>query len=241
MLGQRRAHRRDDGLEARLPQREHVGVPLDDDRAVLLRDRLARGVEPVEQVALLEELALRRVHVLRRQRIVVVELARLEAAHRAARVREREDEPPREVVVAAAIDEPAGEQIFLREALLRARAGSASARPARSRAGTGGTPPRRGRATRGTPARTRPARCPTAPARRTTSRAPSAASAAACACAPGRPPARSPRTRSARRSAARALRSRRRSRAAPASRRTRSHRRPRRSRSTCTSRAPAKR
>ena len=38
-LGERRSHRRDDRLEPRLAQRDHVGVALDDDRAVLLRDR----------------------------------------------------------------------------------------------------------------------------------------------------------------------------------------------------------
>ena len=41
VLGQRRAHRRDDRLDPGLSQRDHVGVPLDDDRAVLLRDRRA--------------------------------------------------------------------------------------------------------------------------------------------------------------------------------------------------------
>ena len=67
------------GSKPGLPQRDHVGVPLDDDRAVLLRDRRARQVEPVEDASLVEELALGRVHVLAAQRIVLVQLARLEA------------------------------------------------------------------------------------------------------------------------------------------------------------------
>ena len=87
--------------------------------AVLARDRLPRGVEPVEEVALAEQLALRRVDVLRLQRVVVVELPRLEAAHAAARVGEREDDAPVEVVVAAAVGEPDRAQLVLRVALLQ--------------------------------------------------------------------------------------------------------------------------
>ena len=47
-FGERRPHARDDRLEAGLAQRDHVGVPLDDARAILLRDRLARLVEAVD-------------------------------------------------------------------------------------------------------------------------------------------------------------------------------------------------
>jgi hypothetical protein len=101
-VGQRRPHRRDDRLEAGLPEREHVGVPLDDDGAVLLRDRAARAVEPVEERALAEELALGGVLVLRL--ILGGELARLEAEDAAARVGDREDDPPLEVVAAAACE-----------------------------------------------------------------------------------------------------------------------------------------
>ena len=93
-LGERRPHRRDDRLEPGLAQREHVGVALDDDRALLLRDRGPRAVEAVEQVALAEELALGRVDVLRAQRVVLAQPPRLEAAHAAARVGEREEQPP---------------------------------------------------------------------------------------------------------------------------------------------------
>ena len=117
------------GAKRGLPQREHVGVPLDDDRPVLARDRLPRRVEPVEEVALAEQLALRRVDVLRLQRIVVVELPRLEAAHAAARIGEREDDAPVEVVVAAAVGEPDRPQLIVRVALLQRTRGEP--RPAR--------------------------------------------------------------------------------------------------------------
>ena len=113
------AHRGDNRCEAGLAQREHVGVPLDDDPAVLARDRLPRGVEPVEEVTLPEQLALRRVDVLRLQRVVVVQLPRLEPPHAAARVGEREDDTPVEVVVAAAVGEPDRPQLVLRVALLQ--------------------------------------------------------------------------------------------------------------------------
>ncbi len=115
---ERRAHGRDDGQEAGLPQRDHVGVSLDDDRAIFLRDRLPGAVEPVEQVALLEQIALGRVDVLRLQAIVVVEPPRLEAAHVAARIGERKEQPALEVVVASAVREPGREQIVSREILL---------------------------------------------------------------------------------------------------------------------------
>ena len=74
-LGQCRAHRRDDRLDPGLAERDHVRVPLYDDRAVLLRDGRARQMEPVEDVALLEQLALRRVDVLTAERVVVPQLA----------------------------------------------------------------------------------------------------------------------------------------------------------------------
>ena len=118
LLGERGSHRRDHGLEPRLPQRDHVGVALDHDGAVLLRDRGSREVEAVEDAALLEEVALRRVDVLALQRVVVAELARLEADHPAARVGERKHEPRREVVVAALVRQPGSAQLLRRESLL---------------------------------------------------------------------------------------------------------------------------
>ena len=117
-LGKGRAHRGDDRLEPGLVQGEHVGVALDHDRALLLRDRRARAVEAVEQVALAEELALRRVDVLRAQRIVLAQLARLEPAHAPARVGQREEQAPVEVVVAAAVGEPGCAQLLRGESLL---------------------------------------------------------------------------------------------------------------------------
>ena len=117
-VGERGAHRRDDRLDPFLAERDHVRVPLDDDGAVLLRDRPAREVEPVEDGALLEAVALRRVDVLGLQRIVLAQLARLEAEHAPARVGEREDDALREVVVAAAVDEPGGEQLLAGELAL---------------------------------------------------------------------------------------------------------------------------
>ena len=115
---ERRAHRGDDRLEAGLPERDHVGVPLDDDGALLLGDRGAREMEPVEDRRLVEQLALGRVHVLAAQRVVVAQLPRLEADDTAARVREREHQPRREVVVAARVVEPGGAELVGREALL---------------------------------------------------------------------------------------------------------------------------
>ena len=103
-LGQCRPHRRNDGLDARLTQREHVRVPLDDHGALLLRDRSPRAVESVEQVALAKELSLGRVDVLGLQRIVLAQLARLEAEHTPTCIGEREEQAPEEVVVAAPID-----------------------------------------------------------------------------------------------------------------------------------------
>ena len=67
-LRQRRPHRGDDRLESRLPERDHVGVALHDRSAVLLGDRRPREVEPVQDRALVEEIALGRVHVLPAQR-----------------------------------------------------------------------------------------------------------------------------------------------------------------------------
>src|SRR5581483_7705788 len=65
-LRERRPHAGDDGPEAGLPQREHVRVALDDAGPLLLQDRVAGAVEPVDDVALAEELRLGRVDVLPR-------------------------------------------------------------------------------------------------------------------------------------------------------------------------------
>ena len=118
VLGERRAHRRDDRLDPGLAERDHVGVPLDDDRAVLLRDRRPGEMEPVEDVPLLEHVALGRVDVLAAQRVVVAKLPRLEADDPPARVGEREHETEREVVVAALVREARRPDLVGREAAL---------------------------------------------------------------------------------------------------------------------------
>src|SRR5262249_32743392 len=94
--------------------------------------RGAGEVEPVQQVALAEEIALGRVDVLRAQRVVFVELPRLEATHPPARVGEREHQPAREVVVAAAVDQAGADELAAREALAGRRPGGS--RPARREA-----------------------------------------------------------------------------------------------------------
>src|SRR5439155_24691809 len=81
----------------------------------------ARLVEPIEQVALAEQVAFRRVDVLRAQGVVLVELPCLESAHAAARVGQREEEPPHEVVVPAPVHEPGRRQLVALESLRRGR------------------------------------------------------------------------------------------------------------------------
>src|SRR5215218_10437933 len=117
LLRERGSHRGDDGAPATLMESEHVGIALHDDCLVLLGDRCARPVEPVDDSALAEKLALGRVHILRLDRVVVVEAPRAEAKHPAARVREREDEAPGVVVVATAVDEAGCDQLVLGIAL----------------------------------------------------------------------------------------------------------------------------
>jgi hypothetical protein len=117
LLRERGSHRGDDGNPATLMESEHVGVALHDDRLVLLGDRCARSVEPVDDSTLAEELALGRVHVFRLDRVVVVEAACAEAEHPATRVREREDEAAGVVVVAPAVDEAGCDQLVLHIAL----------------------------------------------------------------------------------------------------------------------------
>ena len=111
---------------------EDVGVPLHHDGSVLLGDRRPRPVEPVDDRPLAEELALGRVDVLRRNRVVVVQPARAEADDPSTRVGEREDEPAREVVVPASVHEPGGDELLLGVALrvgLRGEDGAARREP----------------------------------------------------------------------------------------------------------------
>ena len=111
-LRQRGSHRSHDRLEPGLAQGDHVGVALDHDRALLLRDRRAGEIEAVEDRRLVEELTLRRVDVLAPQRIVVVQLARLEADDPSPGVGKREHQALREVVVPARVREPGAAQLL---------------------------------------------------------------------------------------------------------------------------------
>ena len=63
---QRRPHRRDNRLELGLPERDHIGVALDDNRTVLFRDCRTREMQSVQNLRLVEQLALRAVDVLGR-------------------------------------------------------------------------------------------------------------------------------------------------------------------------------
>ena len=220
-LRERGSHRGHDGLEPGLVQRENVRVALDHDRAVLLGDRRSCEVKPVDERALAEELALGRVHVLRRNRVVVAETTRPEAEHAPSAVREREDEPARVVVVAAPVHEPGGDQLLLLVAF-----------PARllcehHAAGREAEPEfladvvRQARARRGRRAQARRQAIPRACARSRSPPARGAPAGAPCASAPPRPVARSPRTRAGCGSGRRAIRSRRRSRAPRSRGRTR--------------------
>src|SRR5947209_3724856 len=65
MLGQRSAHRRHDIAEPRLPRPDHVHVPLDYDRDARLADGAGSEVEAEERAALVEDLGLRGIQVLR--------------------------------------------------------------------------------------------------------------------------------------------------------------------------------
>ena len=57
-FGQGSSHGGNDRLDAGLTQGEHVSVPFDDDRALLLGDRVSRMGEAVEEIPFAEELAL---------------------------------------------------------------------------------------------------------------------------------------------------------------------------------------
>ena len=100
-------------------QREHVGVALDEDHPVALGGGRAREVDPEQDLALVVELAVGRVEVLRA--LVVAHRARAEAEHAAARVDGREHDPLAEAVVdaagavARALREPDRQQLLLAE------------------------------------------------------------------------------------------------------------------------------
>src|SRR5688572_721071 len=74
-------------------------------------------MEPVQDRALVKELALGRVHVLGLQGVVLMQPAGAEADDAAARVREWKQQPTREVVAAAPAGEPGRPQLLGSETL----------------------------------------------------------------------------------------------------------------------------
>ena len=94
-----------------------VGVPLDDHRTLLLRDRLAREVDAVEHLRLLVDRGLGGVEVLRAV-VVVEELAGAEADGVARQVADRPHQPAAEAVVDAAValrHQPGSQHLLLAE------------------------------------------------------------------------------------------------------------------------------
>ena len=136
LLGQRRAHLGDGLGHAGLMERDHVGVALDDHHPPGLGRRGAGHVLPVDDLALVEDLAVGRVEVLRL--LVRLHRARAEAEDVALGVGERERHAPAEAIdvpraAPARLDQARGEQL-LRASSPRAgsRAGRGRRRPARS-------------------------------------------------------------------------------------------------------------
>ena len=95
-----------------------VGVALDDDDALGLRDRLLRQIEPVEDLVLVVERGLRGIEVLR-SLVVVIESAGAEADGPGRHVLDRPDHPTAEAVVDSAsafAGQAAGEDLLVGEA-----------------------------------------------------------------------------------------------------------------------------
>ena len=157
--GQRRPHRRHRVGEARLVQRDHVGVALGEDHRAGLGGGGARDVDAEQLAALGEDLALARVDVLRP--LAVAHRPRPEPAHAPAAVGEREHDLAAEDVVdpplAPADRQPGGEDLLVRVA--RPPRGVRAPCPRRSAStppGTGAARPRSARGRAGTRARRRP-------------------------------------------------------------------------------------
>jgi hypothetical protein len=111
-LGERGAHRRDDALDPRRHQPERVEVPLHEDHALVATDRVARLVQVVEDLPLLEDLRVGGVEVLRLPR---PEQAPAEPDEVPARVVDGEHQPvaeprPRLLVLLALHQEPRREE-----------------------------------------------------------------------------------------------------------------------------------
>ena len=104
LVGDRRPHHPDRLLDPGLVQRQHVGVALDHDRPAALGDRLFGQVDPVEHLALVEEVGLGRVDVL--GALVGAHRPAAEAERAAAAVADREHDPLAEAVVLAAASPP---------------------------------------------------------------------------------------------------------------------------------------
>jgi hypothetical protein len=99
-LGERGPHDRDAVADAGLVHRDDVGVALGDDDAARLRRGRAGDVGAEELAALVEEIALRAVDVLRPAALAVVgERPPGEPAHAPAGVGQREDDLRAEAVV----------------------------------------------------------------------------------------------------------------------------------------------
>ena len=113
-LGQRGAHRGHGGDEPGLVERDDVRVALDHDGQILLGDGRPGPIEPVDHCAFLEQLGLRRVDVLRLDRIGVGEPPRAEAEHPTLAVGERKDEPRAEVIVSPSVGEACGGELLAR-------------------------------------------------------------------------------------------------------------------------------
>ncbi len=103
----RRSHHPDRLLDPRLVQGEDVGVALDDDCPRRLCDRRLGEIDPVEHVALVEELGLGGVDVL--GALVGAHRAAAEAEGAAAAVADREHDPGAEAVVLATSSPPLNE------------------------------------------------------------------------------------------------------------------------------------
>ena len=99
LVGDRRAHHPDRLLDPGLVQGQHVRVALDHDRPARLGDRRLGQVDAVEHLALVEEVGLGRVDVLRP--LVGAHRPAAEAERAAAAVADREHDPRAEAVVLA--------------------------------------------------------------------------------------------------------------------------------------------
>ena len=114
-LGEGGAHRRDEVAEARLPRPDHVEVALDDDDGAALAGGGTGEIEAVEGAALIEDLGLGGVEVLR---LALAEDAPAEADEHAAVVGDGDDDAAAEAVVGRAarlvlVEDAGGEGVLV--------------------------------------------------------------------------------------------------------------------------------